>query len=441
MPSLRTAEHPGGIKFHGKYCGPGWSDGRRQSSVVGSAPPEDELDALCKQHDAAYANGSDQAQADRTLVYEAPLSIKGVIIKGAVGAQLAIRETSRFITGYDILQDMTKKQNKPTTSKPTARSRAYKQLEVKTAAPVAVATRKSGSSPRILNGPRGNQTITHRQLLGPINCASSFSASAIPLNPGLSRTFPWLSKIARGYEKYRFRRISVEYRPVCATSIPGVVMYSIDFDPCDPLPTTKAAHSQSVPNTENNAWMVNTLTVPPSSEWRFVRAATLAPNLDLKTYDCGQIITSTCYGNDTITGELWIDYTVELRNPTEAVIDGCKVFGSGSVTDPFNSGYVQGQAPPCTISSPTTLTFDTPGDYIISWSVVTTTTGTMTLTPGNGGSIGTSTIAGQTTVGIRVVSLNVTTPGFVLTATATSLNSSTSNNSRMWIVRADTSAV
>lgn len=46
----------GRIKYHGNYCGPGWSAGKYQNSVIDkSVKPVDKLDALCMKHDAAYA--------------------------------------------------------------------------------------------------------------------------------------------------------------------------------------------------------------------------------------------------------------------------------------------------------------------------------------------------------------------------------------------------
>lgn len=46
---------------HGNYVGPYWSDGKIQSSVVwGNKEPTDALDALARQHDAAYAHYKDR---------------------------------------------------------------------------------------------------------------------------------------------------------------------------------------------------------------------------------------------------------------------------------------------------------------------------------------------------------------------------------------------
>lgn len=38
---------------YGNYCGPYWSNGRIQRSVVGDLLPVDEFDETCRDHDAS----------------------------------------------------------------------------------------------------------------------------------------------------------------------------------------------------------------------------------------------------------------------------------------------------------------------------------------------------------------------------------------------------
>jgi len=52
------------MKIHGDYCGPNWSAGEHQSSVVSTIPARDEFDQTCKEHDAVYANKGDTRSAD-----------------------------------------------------------------------------------------------------------------------------------------------------------------------------------------------------------------------------------------------------------------------------------------------------------------------------------------------------------------------------------------
>ncbi|AXH76391.1 MAG: putative capsid protein [Kajamanuvirus moutis] len=55
------------IRYHGNYCGPGWSDGAYHDSVCGYAPAIDEFDQTCKEHDCAYFKYGPHSEADHTF--------------------------------------------------------------------------------------------------------------------------------------------------------------------------------------------------------------------------------------------------------------------------------------------------------------------------------------------------------------------------------------
>lgn len=118
-------------------------------------------------------------------------------------------------------------------------------------------------------------------------------------------------------------------------------MMSFDFDAADSAPATKAEQAQTIPNTETNVWMNNDLVVTPDQKWQFVRSGTLGSNLDIKTYDMGNLWLSSAYGNNVVGGELYVEYTVELRKPT----DGPEVCGvwtadTGAFSAPVNQTNV-----------------------------------------------------------------------------------------------------
>lgn len=53
------------VRYHGNWCGPGWSAGKWQDSKCDlSVPAIDEFDATCKTHDCAYDLGYDKKKAD-----------------------------------------------------------------------------------------------------------------------------------------------------------------------------------------------------------------------------------------------------------------------------------------------------------------------------------------------------------------------------------------
>lgn len=235
------------------------------------------------------------------------------------------------------------------------------------AVPVSMATQRNARAP-VMTTTGGITTIRHRAFLKPVANALTYEVERLPCNPGLGGSFPWLSKMARRYEEYRFTHLRYEFRSVAATSTPGVIMMSFDYDAADDLPSSKAVQAQTVPSTETNAWMNNDLTVGFDKTWKYVRSGTLAANLDIKTYDAGNLMVSAVYGNDITAGELYVDYTVELRRPT----DGPEVSGQlKSVTTSTTTLFtptgitIGGKAFPFAYEGPMKLRVVSGGEYLI----------------------------------------------------------------------------
>ncbi|APG76531.1 hypothetical protein 3 [Hubei tombus-like virus 8] len=254
----------------------------------------------------------------------------------------------------------------------SATARTSNQNDKKMMAPVSIATKRTGAAPRINNKPNGSVEISHRSFLCPITNNINYTAQLFNVNPGLPGTFPWLSKLARRYEEYRFKKLKFEYRSVCATSTSGVIMMSFDYDAADGLPTNKASQAQTVPNSEVNAWSSNDLVINCDAGYKYVRAGVLQANLDIKTYDFGAMCLSSLYGNGVVSGELYVEYTVELRKPTDGPATSGKIAYATTVfATPFPGGGVVTGFNPYT-STANELVFTTPGEYMIAVNTVGT---------------------------------------------------------------------
>ncbi len=89
------------MDFSTNYCGPYWSDGIFQSSVVGKKKPVNQLDQACYEHDAAYATASniyDYNRADRQFLDRAR---KSGYYRGFVYGPVVYygNKTARWISG------------------------------------------------------------------------------------------------------------------------------------------------------------------------------------------------------------------------------------------------------------------------------------------------------------------------------------------------------
>jgi hypothetical protein len=394
------------FRYHGNWCGPGWSDGRWTSSTTGFAPAIDEFDESCRQHDFALVGGARDRAADAKFVSEnVGKGPKRFLAAAAVYA----RDKLQSIYDTPPKQKMSKN-NKAKKTAPRLRGAAQnttptmKKNDSTRMAPVAIATRRTGATPVVKTSASG-VTISHRSFLFPVTNNLNFTATAVPCNPGLSGSFPWLGKLARRYEQYRFKKLRYEFRSVAASSQAGVIMMSFDYDAADLAPATKAEQAQTIPNSETNVWMNNDLVVKPDDSWHFVRSGTLASNLDVKTYDMGNMWLSSAYGNNVVGGELYVEYTVELRRPT----DGPEVCGrfaadtsSFAIPVSATNAIVTGVAFPFVRTSNNDFTVTAGGEYL----VVCETFGTVMTAP-----VATPTIASGSTTSAVVSLFAVTGSG------------------------------
>lgn len=353
------------MKFHGKYCGPNWSDGKVQSSVVGKQPPDDELDRACQEHDGVYAVVSDmnvpkdlknliREQADSELItkaanlYSKKANIKAGLVAVAVKGQKALGRYDKYnpmsfnhkldnkfqpFSKPSCSADTMPKTNlKPTPTSTKAITAAIKQAAVMTPSngmnnstvPVANAFRYKAKAPK-MKGKGDTITLSHTGLLGTLHGNATYGVESWYVNPGLIDTFPWGSRVAKSFDKYKFTHLSFEYRALASTAVSGVVTMSFDFDALDSDPLSKYEQSQTVPRVENQAYVSNVLNIKCDNLWRFTRQGTVSSS-DLKTYDFGKFLISS-YGSSTTSpiGEIFVNYTVELKYPTLAVSPSTRV--------------------------------------------------------------------------------------------------------------------
>lgn len=358
------------FKYHGQFCGPGWSDGQYKADAAGFSTPISYFDACCKDHDRELAESPEtRYQADVNFA-------KCALSAGRIDEAIAVYY-------YGLLAPKTK-MTKSKAKKQQSKSKAIVAVskpprfrlggnDTMVAAPVSVATRRTGKSASVSNLSDGIVRIKHRAFIKPITSYSSFTADKLSCNPGLSGSFPWLSKLARKYDMYRLVNLKYSYRSVTATSTPGVVMLSFDYDAADEAPTTKSKQAQTIPNAESNSWTNVDLTVRTDSVWRFIRPGILPANLDVKTYDLGNLFYSSVYGTGVVTGELYVEYTVELKRPSDGVLDtGFQRFNTTNFVSPFSGAQTPSGFLPYEVTNTSQLTFVTSGE----WTFAITTTGT-----------------------------------------------------------------
>jgi len=298
------------------------------------------------------------------------------------------------------------------------------------AAPVAQSRLMKASRPvyRVM-GSDGSVVVRHREYLADLLGYSAFTNLQFPINPGMATSFPWLSNVARSYESYHFRSLKFLYETEIATSSSGKVMLAVDYDAADAAPVSKVQMLSNHTSIPRPVWSEAVLSCDQAdlakcSKQLYVRSGSLASNLDIKTYDVGNLnVAFQGCSVTTVNGELYVEYEVELHTPqldptALALAGSLKITGASSVSKTAIFGvaptYVGGLGATAVTN---TITFTQPGQYLVSLLL----TGT-TLTDGSGslgGTASAATLIGQyaiadATLGQSMVRVNVPDSGMTL---------------------------
>lgn len=274
------------------------------------------------------------------------------------------------------------------TSKATRRRiRKNNKGGATTSAPVAT-TRQSRNSQATIQSIRssdGRIRVRHREYIAEVVGYSDFTTVVFPIQPAMPSVFPWLSGIARLYESYIFQDLQFDFETSCGTSSIGTVMMAVDYDAFDYPPVTKAEFLMQHSAIRSSPWSPVSLRCDKKDllklPQRYTRQDVLADNLDLKTYDVGQlqVATSGCTNGQTL-GELYVTYVVDLLTPQPPVWPiggregGDQLNSAGTVTKvaPY------GDAAPAILGGTEmgvskydmrSLKFSRPGEFLVNWAL------------------------------------------------------------------------
>jgi hypothetical protein len=192
---------------------------------------------------------------------------------------------------------------------------------------------------RIDRFPRGNKQgmgfgnknsiiVQESEYIGEVTSNSTaFSLlSTYPINPGQAVTFPWLSTIAKNYEKYEFLSLQWIYKPevsqYATNGQTGKVLLSVDYDASDAPPQNKQQMEDVVPHSDAMPYQQLKLNCRPkemhqNSDAKYVRPGNLPANSDIKTYDAGNLFVgiSAIATNSGTLGELHVKYICKFSIP------------------------------------------------------------------------------------------------------------------------------
>jgi hypothetical protein len=311
---------PFSIHYYGNYCGPGWSDGKYQTSVVGTTPAIDEFDETCKAHDAAYALGQNPQRADATFIKQ---NFGKGLVRTTAAAAVAVQWAYRALESLPLISNMTK-QNLRSTSTPKPVASQPKRTSTKpndlTVANVPAATGYQLGAFKPLVKRVGNAiSIRGREFgcsVNVINSASFGVSGMVPLTPALFQSAT-LGAHAKCHEQYRFTSIVAHYIPAVPTSAQGQVMLLSSKNLNSPFINSAASTFLARGLTQDNAiltpiWMGCSTEISCDNAWRHVD---FFSEVD---FDDNILEEIQVYGWSDISlqaGSIIIDFVVEFRSP------------------------------------------------------------------------------------------------------------------------------
>lgn len=234
--------------------------------------------------------------------------------------------------------------------------------------------------------------ISHREFLGDISGSDPFRIKSLNINPGLSESFPWLSRVAANYEQYEFLGLVYEFRPTSgsiagASPALGVVVFATNYDSLDTTFTSKQQmesyqFATSVVPCEGMSHPVECDPADMIMKNHYVRTQAAPAGSDQRMYDWGKFQYATKgMQSEYVCGELWVTYHVRLIFPridpnvsteivhlsssTESATTAAPFQGAIAVSDPY--GWISGPTPVLSYDN-TGITFFNPGRYHIAAS-------------------------------------------------------------------------
>lgn len=212
---------------------------------------------------------------------------------------------------------------------------------------------ETNSPPTVVNRSNKEFVVRHREYIqdiyssaGANNSPSPFGVLAFPINPGDTKTFPWLSSIADKFEQYRIEGMLFEYKSLYSDAVVtqngsiGSIVLATEYNSGAPLFATKQAmeNYQFAQSSKPSVSILHPVECARSQNVLselYIRGSTVPAGEDVKTYDFGdfqiasQGIPLGPAGAAVNLGELWVTYQIALIKPR---------IPSGSVSYPV-SGF------------------------------------------------------------------------------------------------------
>lgn len=177
----------------------------------------------------------------------------------------------------------------------------------------------------------GGIVFSNKEYLGSITATNAFDNTAWELNPGLASTFPFLSQLAANYQEYAFVQLAFVYKTqlseVTASGSIGSIIMCHNQNPNEDAFRTKSVMLQKIGSISEvpTRDIVCGIECDPSkianmsNGGKYTRVGEIPSGSTKEQYDWGTFQLATdgmpSANEGQVQGELWVSYTVMLRQP------------------------------------------------------------------------------------------------------------------------------
>jgi hypothetical protein len=183
--------------------------------------------------------------------------------------------------------------------------------------------------------------IVHKEFLSTLQSSVEFTNHRYSINPGLISTFPWLSSIAMGFQKWKINGLIFYFKSTAANMVAstdnslGAVMGVTQYNAYDPAPIEMSGFLNTAGAMEDKpsrdcVFPVECDRFHSLYPTYFVRSEYVAD--DIAKYDPGVFNLATIGAQAASTvGQLWVAYDVTLLQPIPVAV-GSSAYPFGSVS-------------------------------------------------------------------------------------------------------------
>jgi len=159
-------------------------------------------------------------------------------------------------------------------------------------------------------------------------------------NPSCSTMFPWLSGMAKCYERFRFHSLKFEFVPSNATTTAGRYYAAVDYDYDDAVALSQQNFMANVTAVEAPVWQSSSMSCDPNAlhrdmPYRFVSFTQRGLNVESRTMFGGYLMIGFHTPTTGCLIDIWVEYDIELVTPVldEDIIQDVPISQSTAVTD------------------------------------------------------------------------------------------------------------